>query len=219
MTQIIHGIIRKIRGGALGLSVLLSACGGMPEALPESAPDVVPAPNTAALAPADDPDDPPPVVPWNTDPMGAWHLADSLAEFHATWTAYASLTARGRPAPDALVPYADAAEHHGASWGLTTPAPALVLFHADGHAYRYPSGAHGLNPAAEEREPVEMATLEELGLEALRDGEDIHVRFAGNTLHMLGAHRASGSCGECHEGPIDTLLGAHVYAFYEIADD
>lgn len=154
----------------------------------------------------------------NADPMAAWTVVHGLPELHATWMAFGALTARGKPAPNALVPFANAVTHHGVSWALSAPAPALILLDTEGHAYRYPSGQHGVAPATEEREPVEISALEALGWSRLSAGENHHVRYAGSALHLLGALRATGDCGACH-GDDNKLLGAYHYVLNEIADD
>ncbi len=152
-------------------------------------------------------------------PMSGWTVATRLADFHDTWTANGALSARGPAGPNALVPYVDAVAYQGESWGLATPVPELILLDREGHAYRYPDGRHGLVPAEEKREPVEDLATELPGWAALEAGETLHIRHAGSLMYVLGALRATGHCGKCHDGDGRDLLGAFRYRMHEIADD
>ncbi len=202
----------------------LSSCGKLapvtPKPVIETSDVVSPETSPALSLPSREGNVNPVDVPaWDTDPMSAWVVANSLAEFHATWTEYCAQSAAGPIAPDSLVPYADALTHNGESWGLSTSVPELILLDTEGYAYRYPEGRHGIAPAKEKRFPLDTATLQKLDWSTLESGQELHTRNAGSTLHVLGALRAVGVCQECHQMPENTLLGAYHYALHEIADD
>lgn len=218
----------------LGLTLLGVAAGcSAPERAPEeaarSAEDSVETRARAADEPAPAPDArhvSGPVGPamdhgadWSIEPMAGWTIEPDLEAFHDTWTAHAVRSARKTPTEDTLVPYADATTYHGASWGLSKTPPVLYLFTDTGHAYRYPEGRHGMEPPGEPRAAADLDSLAAIGLDQLQAGEDVHITYDGNGLRMLGALRAAGACGACHEEDGDRLLGVYFYAFSEIPDD
>jgi hypothetical protein len=151
--------------------------------------------------------------------MAGWTLEPTLEAFHATWTAFAAQSASGTPSEDGLVPYADAVAHLGASWGLATDTPVLLLFDPSGQAYRYPEGRHGPAPLKEPRHAIELEALTALGLAELQAGAAQHLSYDGHTLRMSAALRAEGACAACHDQDQGALLGAYLYTFTEIADD
>lgn len=179
----------------LGLLLFLPACR---EAVAPTAPDA-----GAARAKQDQAPEP--------APAADWVYATSLDEFHAIWTARLAASARADLDPAALLPYVDAVERDGASWGVKPEDIAFVFMDSTGHAHRVAGAAH---PAADrsgwERESA-MAPLDPAS--PLRR-EDLASGF-----RMTGAVFRGGDCAVCHDGPDDQLLGALVYEFREIPDD
>lgn len=135
--------------------------------------------------------------------------ATSLDEFHAVWTARLAASARADLDPAALLPYVDAVERDGASWGAKPEDISFVFMDSTGHAHRVAGATH---PAADRRGWEVTSATFDTAVPLRR--EDLASGFRLTGLIFRG-----GACAACHDGPDDRLLGALVYEFREIPDD
>jgi hypothetical protein len=61
--------------------------------------------------------------------------------------------------------------------------------------------------------------FEEVALQSLRDGEDLYIVGKDDTIRMLGAVRATGTCQKCHDAEIGDLLGAFSYTLRPVPNE
>lgn len=184
-------------GRFFGLGILLIAPSCREAATPSPPPTTV-AGADHGLAPA------PPLPP-------EWVYATSLDEFHAVWTERLAASARVDLDPAALLPYVDAVERDGASWGAKPEDISFVFMDSTGHAHRVRGGAH---PAADRSGWERVSAMPPLDPAAPLRREDLASGF-----RLTGVVFLRGACAECHVGPADQMPGALVYEFQEIPDD
>jgi len=142
-----------------------------------------------------------------------------MGDFHLVWLTRLAQSSAPPVSEDTLLPYADALEFQGASWGLDPGEIGLLLLHEEGQATFRHGIVHPDRDTTTQRltggEITETVPL----WAALRDAQDIAYSCDGFQLFIAGYIRYSPDCMRCHDGKAGEVAGALVYSFTEIPDD
>lgn len=154
----------------------------------------------------------------SANPLDAWSYAPDLAAFHAIWHDRFALSAMPDPDPDALVPYADAVEVDGVSWGIRPSDIRFVYSGPDG-APHLVGRAHPPAPGKDSRSPLPPEHWTAPAWESVQAMGRAQHAYDGLELRMVGPVVARASCLDCHDYTADSVVGGLVYTFSELPDD
>jgi hypothetical protein len=156
-------------------------------------------------------------VPSPPDPVADWTFAADPEALHAVWQDRFALSAQAERLPETtLLPYADALELNGASWGLR-PSEIRFVYETDSGVFSVFGTEHPQEQSAPR--PARAEDLTAWGRTADDSPAHLRISFRGTSLSIQGPLVVRTSCLDCHEMEEGSVAGVFFYELDEIADD